>query len=333
MKTVYWTYWVSAAFNDEDYKALERRFAPHSAACNKVDPVFTNLWLGYFLGRHRPTRILAAVERAHPGANACLRSPLWPALTDRQLTRSQINRLLRQLEPEIRDVVWASSQDGTAGAKQATMLELRARLDALAAEILLLRLAHLDGQREAAFLWGRSVWRMMVLLGPALICGGIALALADLLEERIMPMARRKGAHYGFPPGHYLQVVSKFVLAIRRVAKGSPELKTDRQLLRIGQDLLGSKWGFGYFWAFNPVPLLDAGGLQQADFSPAASVEFDLASKHLNLHRWGLNVHSLGGHRNSPPDAASSGEDLWAIDPNDPYVFLEPEPFRTRQFS
>ena len=35
-----------------------------------------------------------------------------------------------------------------------------------------------------------------------------------------------------------------------------------------------------------------------------------------------LNVLQLGGHRGRPSPAACSGEDLWAIDDDDPYVLL-----------
>lgn len=329
LRTVFWAHWVSVVFG-ENYRALERRFAPNSPACRKPNPTFTNIWLSYLRGQHDPRRILPTVEKARPGINACLRSPLWPALTDKQLTRPQINKLLLQLVPEIRNVVWAGAQNGTAGARQAAMLEQRAQLDALAAEILLLRLAYLDGRHEAAYQWGRSVWRMMVLLGAELTHGGIAQALADLLEERLMPMARLEGVRFGFPPGHYLKVVPKFVLAIYRVANGSPEPKTEQQLLQIGQAILDLKWGFGYFWAFNPVRLLDD-EVQPANISFAAEAEAGFVPEHLNLHRWGLNMQSLGGHCKAPPQAARTGEDLWAIDPDDPYVLLEPEFFRTGQ--
>jgi len=47
-------------------------------------------------------------------------------------------------------------------------------------------------------------------------------------------------------------------------------------------------------------------------------------------HEWALNMLTRGGHRNSPPDAARSGADLWAVDPEDP-ILLQLAEFRKQR--
>lgn len=132
---------------------------------------------------------------------------------------SQIRKLLSGLPESIQTFVrrhhyWPGSKT-VPRAQNATMLanvlERRASLDALGAEILLLRLANAAGSDEAAYEWGRRVWRMMVLLGPMFVAAGIAQPLAELIEERIMPMASVQGIRKGFPAdGGYLRVVEAF---------------------------------------------------------------------------------------------------------------------------
>lgn len=250
LKTVYWARQVSAAFGHEDYKALELRFAAANAGCHDAEPVFTNQWLGYLLGKHVPKTVLPAVEQARPGLNSCLDAPLWPALTARKLSPSQIGKLLQQLAPEIRYV--ALARPGKAGVREAAMLERRANLDALAAAILLLRSAHTEGRLEGAFEWGRNTWRLMMLLGTELAFAGIARPLAELVEERVMPMATLDGVRYGFPAGSYFKLVGRFAHVVECATELAGRPSTPAKLRSLSRALLDFKSGRHYFWLFNP---------------------------------------------------------------------------------
>ena len=250
LMTAYWANFISSEYGGEGHKALERRFVQGSTCWDSDDPVYSNVWLGYLRGRHVPARILHVVNQTLPGANACLNSPLWPLLTDAPTTTKQLHDLMRRLDREIFELVW----DGALRPgcfKLAVKLERLASLDALAAEILLLRFSALRGEARAALDWGKYIWRMMLLLGPCLVEGGIAQALADLLEERIMPMATVRSERFGFPSGSYVSLVWQYVAAIYQVL-GLPPGTPDERLETTGLDVLNGTVGSAYLWMFNP---------------------------------------------------------------------------------
>jgi hypothetical protein len=257
LMTVYWANSISTECGEEDHRALERRFAPGSACCDKDDPVYTNLWLGYLRGRHVPLNILPVVSQALPRANACLDSPLWSLLTSAHTTSRQLHDLMRRLDGEIAQLV-AQCVQSTGYFTLAAEFERRASLDALAAEILVLRFSALRGEARAAFYWGKYIWRMMQLLGPSFVEGGIAQALADLVEERIMRMATVRGERFGLPSGSYNSSVWQYVAAIYRVldlVPGTP----DERLHATGLGILNGAFGGAYSRMFNPTRLVVTG--------------------------------------------------------------------------
>jgi hypothetical protein len=163
-----------------------------------------------------------------------------------------LHDLMWCLDREIFELVWDGARRPGCF-KLAVELERLASLDALAAEILLLRLSALRGQTRAALYWGKNIWRMMLLLGPCFVEGGIAQALADLVEERIMPMATVRGERVGFPSGSYNSLVWQYVAAIYQVL-GLPPGTPDERLQTTGLDILNGTFGSAYFWMFNPEP-------------------------------------------------------------------------------
>lgn len=258
LMTAFWANGISSECGDEDHKALERRFAPGSKCCDPDDPVYTNLWLGYLRGQHVPTTILPMVSQMLPEANACLESPLWPLLTAESLNSKQLHNLMWHLDRETFELVWRDARR-LGGYQLAVKLERRVSLDALAAEILMLRFSALRGEALAAFYWGKYIWRMMLLLGPSFVEGGIAQALAELLEERIMPMATVRGERFGFPSGSFNSLVWQYVATIYQVLR-LPAGTPDDRLPATGQGILDGAFGSTYRWMFNPKRLTTTGG-------------------------------------------------------------------------
>lgn len=322
LKTICWASSVSSEFG-EGPKALERRFSTQGDHRRDAPQVLTNSWKGYCFGRHGPRkRVLSAVAMVCPGASACWESLLWTVLDDANLSVRRIRSLLGKLNADVQVAAVRALRVPTACPVAKAMLERRAGLDALAAAILLLRLAHLERRQAAAFAWGASVWRLMVLLGPMLVCGGIAQALADLIEERFMPMAEFDGRCPGFPAGSYCMVVSAYVNVILHVTKKSPSWHTERQLVVVGRQVLDGMYGADCRWALNPVAMVHAPN-HPPDLCQLNAGADRAAHEGINLHHWGLHVLQLGGHRGPPPAAACNGEDLWAIADDDPYVLLD----------
>jgi hypothetical protein len=314
LKTVFWAFSLQARTGLMTPYALERFFEPDAfGETTDGDRFHYNKWPGYFAGRHEPVKVLAAVEAKCPGANGCLSSPLWAALTDRPLTRLQLEALILPLEPGVQSLVrrrgpWphpAHPQGSRFEHRLAEALERRASLDALAAAVILLRIAHAEGATALAFQWGRHVLRIMVMLSELLHEGGVARALLELIEERVLQLARHDGAQPGFPRGTFAEIGRHFASAMRRIDGKPFESMTQAERQAARQSRLGFRAGFDYFYAFNPIRVL-------ADSDAGALGEQVLATPDAWLHTWALNMLAMGGHRDPPPALVRAGEDLWA---------------------
>lgn len=314
LKTVFWAFSLQARTGLTTGYALERYFEPDAFGQNaKGDRYHRNKWPGYLAGRIDPKKVLPAVEAKCPGANDCLSSPLWAALTDRPLTRRQLDALILPLEPDVQALVRRRSPSprpihppgSRMDHRLAEALERRASLDALAAAVILLRIAHAEGATALAFQWGRHVLRIMVMLSELLHEGGIARPLLELIEERVLRLARHDGAQPGFPRGTFAEIGRHFASAMRRIDGKPFESMTQAERQAARQSRLGFRAGFDYFYAFNPIRVL-------ADSGAGALGEQVLATPDAWLHAWALNMLAMGGHRDPPPAVVRAGEDLWA---------------------
>ncbi len=162
------------------------------------------------------------------------------------------------------------------------------------------------------------------------MAGGIAGPLSELIEQRIMPMATLQGVRLGFPAGGYMRVVAAFRIARARVASHSlVEQATACERLAIGPRLLAYKLGWDFTHAFNPIPMFND-GTDLLGLNGRAVPAARRAEEQRWCQEWGLNMLTRGGHQNLPPDAARTGTDLWAVDPDDPIV-LQVAEFRKRR--
>lgn len=312
--TVFWFFTLQHKTGCRTAYALERLFEPSGLRSNAAGERFhSSKWARYRAGLTRPRSVLPAVENKCHGANACLGSPLWPALTARPLKRPQLEALLLRLEPSIRSLVSRRTAATNAGRSTkgdvdsglAGALERLASLDALAAMVVLLRLAHANGRTAEAFHWGRHVLRTMLLMGSLLRSHGVAQVLFDLIEERVMPMAQHEGLQPGFPAGSYLDLWRLYADALWRIKGRRPDKDTVDPQHFLGQRLLDDRYGYDYFHALNPMRML-----ADTSFAPASQRLFLKADAWLFI--WGQNMLSVGGHRYPPVPAVTGGRDLWA---------------------
>ena len=284
-----------------------------------------NRWPEFAKGLNEPRGFLKQIEEACPGSSSCLECPLWEGLAEGPLPVPQIEGLARRLSTPVqallkRHGIWLGKQENAVpkhfDGKFAAALERRACLDALAAIVLLVRVAHASDRQEIACQWGRQLWRMWVLLTPMLVNGGIARALAELIQERIMPMAGFAGARYGFPDGSVLDVVREFPKAwrLRAALERNGTLRGAARRASIGPDLLSGQHGWDYHFAFRPIALL--GGAEASwQRSSQADPAIDHAIQGLWLHTWGRNMLKDGRHPAYPPRTVWEGADLHSRSP------------------
>jgi hypothetical protein len=326
IKTVFWFFSLQCETGCRTAYALERFFDPDMLRTNAAGERFhSSKWARYGAGLNRPRSVLPAVEKTCPGANACLASPLWPALTQRPLKRPQLDALLRRLEPSVRSLVSRRTSAPRRVARPRTdeidevlarALERLVSLDALAAMVVLLRLALANGRTAEAFQWGRHVLRMMLLMGAFLRSRGVAQVLFDVIEERVMPMARHEGLQPGFPSGSYLDLWRLYADVLWRIKDRRPDTDTLNLQHVLGQRILDDQYGYDYFHALNPMRML-------ADTSIAPVAQQLFLKEDVWLFIWGHNMLSIGGHRYPPVPAVMTGLDLWATRKGDVFSSAE----------
>jgi hypothetical protein len=81
----------------------------------------------------------------------------------------------------------------------AKVLPRRPSLDALAAAVIMVRIAHLEDEAFVTHLWGRLALRVALLQVELLYAGGIFRPLIELLDERVLTLASHGGTRPSFP--------------------------------------------------------------------------------------------------------------------------------------
>lgn len=208
LKTAFWAFSLQARTGLKTAYALERHFEPEAfGRTGSGDRFHKNKWRSYLAGRHQPEDVLNAVGAKCPGANACLTSPLWAALAPRPLTRPELETLVLPLSPAIQSWVrrrgitqprpWAPRVGFST--ELAKALQRRPSLDALAAAVIMVRIAHVEDEAFVAYLWGRLALRVALLQVELLYAGGIFRPLIELLDERVLALASHGGTRPCFP--------------------------------------------------------------------------------------------------------------------------------------
>jgi hypothetical protein len=230
LKTAFWAFSLQARTGLETAYALERHFEPEAFGRTASGERFhKNKWRSYLAGRHQPKDVLNAVEAKCPGANACLTSPLWAALAPRPLTRPELETLVLPLAPAIqswvrrRGITQPRPRSPRVGfsTQLAKVLQRRPSLDALAAAVIMVRVAHVEGEVLTAYQWARLALRLALLQVELLYAGGIFRPLIELLDERVLTLASHGGTRPCFP-AHRFEELSQSYAQFKGLNMGAP---------------------------------------------------------------------------------------------------------------
>lgn len=146
---------------------------------------------------------------------------------------------------------------------------------------------------------------MFLIVHNELIGGGIAQALIDLVNERIMPLARHEGLQFGYPHEMYRQLVSVVSNALWHIDGRPYEAMDANERKLVVHQLLEGRFGFDHFYALNPIRMA-------VEESEAAAKGQLFAAPDVWLFQWAHNMLSVGGHRLPPVPDVHNGRDLWA---------------------
>lgn len=230
LKTAFWAFSLQARTGLQTAYALERHFEPEAfGRTDSGERFHKNKWPSYLAGRHHPKDVLNAVAAKCPGANACLTSSLWAVLAPQPLTRSQLETLVLPLAPAIqswvrrRGITQPRPRSPRVGfsTELAKVLQRRPNLDALAAAVIMVRIAHVEGEAFVAHLWGRLALRVALLQVESLFAGGIFRPLIELLDERVLTLACHGVTRPSFP-AHRFEELSRSYAQFKGFAAGLP---------------------------------------------------------------------------------------------------------------
>gem|GEM_PF-6011241 len=146
---------------------------------------------------------------------------------------------------------------------------------------------------------------MILLVYSELIGGGIAQALIDLVNERIMPMARHEGLQFGYPSGMYRQLIGVLTHALWHIRDRPYEDMEGTERKLVAHQILEGRYGYDLLYALNPIRAA-------AEVSGVAAHEQFFATPDIWLFKWAHNMLTVGGHRLPPVLDVHTGKDLWA---------------------
>lgn len=271
-----------------------------------------NQWSKYSKGKHRPSpAMLARTEAVYPGTSKEIEWTIWSVLKRMPETTAAIEIFKAKLPADVQSQMLRAQKASAAGylgvlRTVGRTLERVGNLDALAALVLLLKSAELEGRSEEANQWVWHIYRCLFILSEHLLMGGIACPLFDLLEVRVLKGVSHEGWRYSFPSDLFLHIADAFAHRRSRLKEAplsSLMVKKDASRL---QRILDGRAGWDSKFAFNPFK----GPAARETVFTEATLRACLET--MCLFSWGWNMLASGGHPGMPPAKVWAGKDLWA---------------------
>jgi len=284
---------------------MEKRIEPHAFGKNESgDQYHRNKWPAYRVGRHTPNHdTVKLAELQASGSAYLINHVLWDALRGRKRLEWLMNTGLRQLARDVHAVIYKSSRyrhDETRISRLSSAdllrLERRAGLDALAAQIIFLRLADEQGDREQALEIGESIYRVLLILSTNLPLFNLYTEFLFLFQVYVFPMAHN--GHRGVIVDdtsdfgrardqlHWLRLELEDADLIGYTTKAENEAMAN---------LLHGKWGFHIQFALAaPIGLLSCASEKNAD-------DQNMIATAERFRAWGWEMINTGGREVLPP--------------------------------
>ena len=191
--TIYWFHWLGIRLGTLVPREIQRAIAPETLSTDSENrQIRNNKFLGYQRGEHVPqARLVQHAEETVPWSGRALNHPLWKVLRAKGSIRKSALQWVHQLDREVQTIVLGHFNEIVGGASRHTLgaLERRANLDSLAALTILLRLRHEEGELEWVWLYARSIFRVLLMIGPHLEDYGVADRVFQLFVQRVFSLA------------------------------------------------------------------------------------------------------------------------------------------------
>lgn len=250
LRTVYWFHGLQRKVGVNSADAMSALLEDEELSPSGAAKDLKRKWRNYRRGRYTPRlQLVEAVDRRCPGSRGLLEHVFWDAIRLELPAARYCEIWLSRLHPEVQAIVWRRSDlysDGKRSRhlsdRQLRRLERCASLDSLACLVIAMREAAHAKEFTLAQKLTHAVRRMLLLMGEELCLRGIALPLAEYLEETVMPAT----AGLWFGAAGFLQAGERLAWLDRQLR---PTFKSTRARARILQAALDgprrarSSWG------------------------------------------------------------------------------------------
>lgn len=217
LRTAIWFAEIKMRLKASTAYEIERLLEPKAFGKNKDgDHIHRNKWPKYKAGQHVPNDALVRqVEVKLPGTKRLLNHVLWRALQTKSNVNENIDDWLRQLAPDIQQIVFcedrhnpgSGSRKTSLSRRQLKMLERRASIDALTCLTILIRESSNQGAQANVLDLGTSLYRVLLILCTTAPIGNFALELLDIYRERIFSLVRYEGLRFYLEDIDFLDAV------------------------------------------------------------------------------------------------------------------------------
>lgn len=263
-----WYAYIKRKLSESSLYQIEKVIEPAAFGKNQYGDAFhRNKWSKYRAGKHTPHQALIDAAELHAKGSAnMINSVIWEAIRGRKELDWFVSEGIGQLSWEVKKVLYKSTKYQLSSElflaveqKELLRLERLAGLDALAAQIVLLRVADHKNERERALAIGKSIYRTLLIMCTALPFWDFSSALMSLLISYVLPLA-----HDGSKRVH-LESEKVFFNKVKELNDVFLTLE-DKDLVRVGRknvvrvlsDVLHAKYGFELMFEFAiPVSILE----------------------------------------------------------------------------
>jgi len=191
-RTLYWflclRMYAGAGARPRD---IQRIIAPTPAYDAHGEPIKNNKFLGYSRGEHVPSPALVrTAAKLVPRSASVLNHVIWTVLRTEGPIRKYARTWVGRLDPKIQDIVIHPSNEVGANASRHTtgMLERRFSLDSLTALTVLLRLNLEENNTELAWLYAKSVFRVLLMLGGTIPSDELLVCIFQIFVKRVFSL-------------------------------------------------------------------------------------------------------------------------------------------------
>lgn len=212
IRTIYWYRTLCDYFGDERPRAIQRLVDPISIRTDgDGQPIRNNKFMLYAEGKHVPSADLVhSAKKIVKDSERALNHVVWQVLREHGSIRKKANEWAHHLSPDIQSIVFGPGFELMLRGDRhfLSSLERREGMDGLAMLTILFKLSIEDEDVEQAWIIAHSIFRVLLMVGPALDEKTIANQVFRLYVNRVFSLVSFNGLIMDLDNYRYVEAAS-----------------------------------------------------------------------------------------------------------------------------